>query len=200
MSGVGIDEASRGGRALFWVGTLALAASIAIGAGVAWSTRQRIPFGSQAYIEQVRALKRAGEVDAAVRELEAEQRINGYEGRASLRLAKTLAQYGRPGAVEAMARAADYSYDPSIHLDLAATYLRVSRIEDALATIDRALLFSGRRVDVRIAAGGLYARAGDEARARAVLNEALTLDPDSRAVRQALQRLDGIDPPRSAGS
>jgi tetratricopeptide (TPR) repeat protein len=194
MSGVGMDEASRGGRVVFWVGVAALAVAIGIGAAEAWSMRGRLPFGAQAYIEHVRALKRAGEVDEALRELEAEARINRHDVRAPMMLARLRVEYGRPGSLEALEHAARYSLDPITHLRLARAYARVTRDDEADAALEHALVLAHGRVDVWVAAAQTWEKAGREARARDAYRRALELDPRSTEARLALTRLDGAMP------
>ena len=188
MSGSGIDEASRAGRAVFWTSVAAIALSLVIGAGAAWTAHQRLPFGSQGYLQTIRELREAGRIDDAVRELEAEQRINRHDIHSSLMLSRILSQLGRPGSIDSLQFAADHSFDPSVHIRAAAALARVGRIEEADVELDRAILLAPRRADVRVAVGGVYLQSGRADLAQGFFREALELDPSSTEARRALQQ------------
>ena len=195
MSGVGMDEASRGGLTAFWLGVAALFLTFAVGAGYAWSMGRPVPWGAQLYVEHVRALKREGQIDEAMRELEAEMLINRHDMRAPLMLSKWRAELGRPGSIDALEYVAAHTFDPRIHIELARSLTRVSRVDEADVALENALLLAPGRVDVHLAAGQTWEEGGRTARARDAYQRALELDPQSADARRALELLDARTPP-----
>lgn len=192
MSGSGIDVASRAGRTIFWVGIVALAVTFAIGAAASWANLRTPPFGSLGYLQTIRDLRRAGDEERALRELRADQRMNLQDIRSSQMLANVLSERGDlAGASDALAFAAEHTFDPQVQLRLAALLVQQGRIDEADVALGRALVLEPDRIDVLLGVGSIYGASGRIDRARVLYRDALERDPGSSDLRRALSEAGG---------
>ena len=189
MDGARSADARSVDRVIFVLGIAAFVIAIVTGAAVAVLDWSRVPYGSLNYLSIVRDLRVAGEVDTAIRELEAEQRINAADTQGSLILATLLSQTGQPGALEVLARASARTVSPDVHLQYARKASQLGRFDQADLAILRAITFAPDSIDLWLTVADIREKSLKHDEARAAFAKALEIDPSSAPAQRGLQRL-----------
>lgn len=182
--------------AVFAAGVGALALAFAGGALVALRDWHRVPWASLNHMSVVGDLRAAGDLDRAIFELAAEQRINTSDVRSGLKLASLLSETGNPGSVDVLRLASENSLDARVHLRYAAKLAQLGRFDEVEVAVRRAEAFSTGSPDLWLIVGDMYDKVYRPEEATAAYARALEIDPDSVHARRALQRLgDGAPAP-----
>jgi len=189
MTGSLRSRTARIERAIFVLGLACFAAAFLAGGAFALTRWHRLPWGSLNHLTHVRSLRSDGEIERAIEELEAEQRVNAADPRAGMMLATLLAGTGGEGAVAALARVSENGFSPDIHARYARKLAQLGRLDELDVAIRRLTVFADDSPDAWLAIGEIHEATMRPAEAREAYTRALDLDPSSPVAARALERL-----------